>query len=64
MPYSKVFYPKLSTIGTNLDVLAETTLDSLRTSVKSEKNKKQNSTTTLLPVEIVKRRTHANDETK
>ena len=64
MPYSKVFYPKLSTIGTDLDVLAETTLDSLRTSVKSEKIKKQNSTTTLLPVEIVKRRTHANDETK
>ena len=61
MPYSKVFYPKLSTIGTDLDVLAETTLDSLRTIIKSEK---QNSTTTLLPVEIIKRRTHANDETQ
>ena len=61
MPYSKVFYPKLSTIGTDLDILAETTLDSLRTIIKSEK---QNSTTTLLPVEIIKRRTHANDETQ
>ena len=64
MPYSKVFYPKLSTIGTNLDVLAEATLESLRTRVKDDKNKKLNSTTTLLPVEIVKRRTHANDETQ
>ena len=64
MPYSKVFYPKLSTIGTDLDVLAEATLESLRTRVKDDKNKKLNSTTTLLPVEIVKRRTHANDETQ
>ena len=64
MPYSKVFYPKLSTIGTNLDILAELTLDSLRTRVKNEENKKLNATTTLLPVEIVKRRTHVHDKTK
>ncbi|MFL2983697.1 MAG: LacI family DNA-binding transcriptional regulator [Candidatus Neomarinimicrobiota bacterium] len=56
MPYSKVFYPKLSTINTNLDLLAEASLESLKRKIK---NNNTNSTTTLLPVEIVKRRTHS-----
>ena len=58
MPYSKVFYPKLTTISTNLNLLAEATLDSIRTIIKSKSGKKTNLTTTLLPVEVVKRRTH------
>ena len=58
MPYSKVFYPKLTTISTDLNLLAEATLDSIRTIIKSKSGKKTNLTTTLLPVEVVKRRTH------
>jgi LacI family transcriptional regulator len=61
MPYSKVFYPKLSTIDTDLDLLAEASLESLRSKIKDNNEKKTNSTTTLLPVEMVKRRTHANE---
>ena len=59
MPYSKVFYPKLSTIGSNLDLLADASLESLRAKIKDNNDKKNSSTTTLLPVEMVKRRTHA-----
>ena len=58
MPYSKVFYPKLTTISTDLNLLAEATLDSIRSIIKSKSRKKTNLTTTLLPVEVVKRRTH------
>ena len=61
MPYSKVFYPKLSTISTDLDLLAEASLESLRSKIR-DNEKKTNSTTTLLPVEMVKRRTHANEK--
>jgi len=61
MPYSKVFYPKLSTIGTDLDLLAEASLESLRSKIRDNNEKKTNSTTTLLPVEMVKRRTHENE---
>lgn len=62
MPYSKVFYPKLSTINTNLDLLAEASIDSLKRNIKNKKDNKTNSTTTLLPVEVVKRRTHSNEK--
>ena len=58
MPYSKVFYPKLSTVNTNLDVLAENALNHLIGKIKNDNPNKKNLTTTLLPVEIVKRRTH------
>ena len=58
MPYSKVFYPKLSTVNTNLDVLAENALNHLIDKIKNDNPNKKNLTTTLLPVEIVKRRTH------
>ena len=58
MPYSKIFYPKLSTISTDLNLLAEATLESIRAMVKSINGKKTSLTTTLLPVEMVKRRTH------
>ena len=61
MPYSKVFYPKLSTIDTDLDLLAEASLESLRSKIRDNNEKKTNSTTTLLPVEMVKRRTHENE---
>ena len=58
MPYSKVFYPKLSTVNTNLDMLAENALNHLIGKIKNDNPNKKNLTTTLLPVEIVKRRTH------
>jgi DNA-binding LacI/PurR family transcriptional regulator len=58
MPYSKVFYPKLSTVNTNLDDLAESALDYLKYRIKNKNVKKRKPTTTLLPVNIVKRKTH------
>ena len=58
MPYSKVFYPKLSTVNTNLDELAESALDYLKYHIKNKNVKKRKPTTTLLPVNIVKRKTH------
>ena len=58
MPYSKVFYPKLSTVNTNLDELAESALDYLKCHIKNKNVKKRKPTTTLLPVNIVKRKTH------
>ena len=61
MPYSKIFYPKLSTIDTDLDLLAKASLDSLSTSIKNDNENKISSTTTLLPVEMIKRRTHINE---
>ena len=49
MPYSKVFYPKLTTISTNLNLLAEATLDSIRSIIKSKSgnNKKSAKTTPI-----------------
>ena len=61
MPYSKIFYPKLSTIGTDLDLLAKASLDSLSTNIKNENQNRISLTTTLLPVEMIKRRTHINE---
>ena len=61
MPYSKIFYPKLSTIDTDLDLLAKASLDSLSTSIKNDNENRISSTTTLLPVEMIKRRTHINE---
>ena len=61
MPYSKVFYPKLSTIDTDLDLLAKNTLDFIVQKIKTTYNQSINPTTTLLPVELIKRRTHSNE---
>ena len=60
MPFSKVFYPKLSTINTDLNLLAEAALETLRSMIRNKDYKRTSSTTTLLPVEMVKRRTHTN----
>ena len=60
MPFSKVFYPKLSTINTDLNLLAEAALEALRSMIRNKEYKRTSSTTTLLPVEMVKRRTHTN----
>ena len=62
MPYSKVFYPKLSTINTDLDLLVINTLDFIVQKIKSSNDISVNPTTTLLPVELIKRRTHANEK--
>ena len=61
MPYSKVFYPKLSTIDTDLDLLTKASLNALNANIRSENDERISSTTTLLPVEIVKRRTHTSE---
>ena len=58
MPYSKVFYPKLSTIDTNLDLLANNTLDYIVQRIKKTTEQGINPTTTLLPVDLIERRTH------
>jgi LacI family transcriptional regulator len=58
MPYSRVFYPKLSTINTNLDLLAKNTLEYITREIKIPQKGITNPTTTLLPVELIKRRTH------
>lgn len=58
MPYSKVFYPKLSTVNTDLDALVESALDYLGNVIKNPNGKNNKLSTTLLPVTIVKRKTH------
>ncbi len=62
MPYGKIYYPKLSSINTNLDELAESTLDYLSNRIKNKNVKKINPTTTLLSVNIVERKTHYYNE--
>ena len=58
MPYSKVFFTqKLSTIDTDLDLLAKSTLDFIIQKIKNSNEGTINPTTTL-PVELIKRRTH------
>ena len=58
MPYGRIYYPKLSSINTNLDELAESALDYLINRIKNKNVKKIKPTTTLLPVNIVERKTH------
>ena len=61
-PCSEVFYPKLSTIETDLDLLAKNTLDFITQKIKSSEIGPINPTTTLLPVELIKRKTHSHEE--
>ena len=58
MPYSKIYYPRLSSINTDLDELAESTLDYLVNRIKNKQKNKTKPTTTLLSVEIIKGGTH------
>jgi DNA-binding LacI/PurR family transcriptional regulator len=58
MPYGRIYYPKLSSINTNLDEIAESALDYLINLIKNKNAKKIKPTTTLLPVNIVERKTH------
>ena len=58
MPYSKIYYPRLSSINTDLDELAERTLDYLVNRIKNKQKNKTKPTTTLLSVEIIKGGTH------
>jgi len=58
MPYSNLYYPRLSSINTDLDELAERTLDYLVNRIKNKHKNKTKPSTTLLSVEIIERRTH------
>jgi len=58
MPYSKVFYPNLSTINTDLDVLASSTINHIKDMIKNLNGNNGSFYKTLLPVSIVKRKTH------
>ena len=62
MPYSKIYYPRLSSINTDLDELAESTLDYLVNRIKNKQKNKTKPTTTLLSVEIIKGGTHYKKE--
>ena len=62
MPYSKIYYPRLSSINTDLDELAESTLDYLINRIKNKQKNKTKPTTTLLSVEIIKGGTHYKKE--
>ena len=62
MPYSKIYYPRLSSINTDLDELAERTLDYLVNRIKNKHKNKTKPSTTLLSVEIIKGGTHYKKE--
>ena len=62
MPYSKIYYPRLSSINTDLDELAESTLDYLVNRIKNKHKNKTKPSTTLLSVEIIKGGTHYKKE--
>jgi len=62
MPYSKIYYPRLSSINTDLDELAERTLDYLVNRIKNKHKNKTKPSTTLLSVEIIEGGTHYKKE--
>ena len=62
MPYSKIYYPRLSSINTDLDELAESTLDYLVNRIKNKHKNKTKPSTTLLSVEIIEGGTHYKKE--
>ena len=57
MPSSKIFHPKLSSIGIDLDKLAALSLDKL-TSLIKDPTLNLAITTTLIPVNAIMRETH------
>lgn len=56
--FSKIFYPKLTTINTDVNVLADETIDFLKRKIKGETRAHKTSRKTLIPVQLVKRDTH------
>ena len=56
--FSKIFFPKLSTIDTDVDQLSEEAIDHLIRMIKKEVNLERSARKTLIPVELIKRDTH------
>ena len=56
--FSKIFFPKLTTIDTDVDQLAEEAVDQLIKRIKNEVNLNRSARKTLIPVELIKRDTH------
>ena len=56
--FSKIFFPKLTTIDTDVDQRAEEVLDQLIRRIKNEVNLNRSARKTLIPVELIKRDTH------
>lgn len=56
--FSKIFFPKLTTIDTDVDQLAEEAVDQLIRRIKNEVNLNRSARKTLIPVELIKRDTH------
>ena len=56
--FSKIFFPKLTTINTDVDQLSEEAIDHLIRRIKKEVNLDRSARKTLIPVELIKRDTH------
>ena len=56
--FSKIFFPKLTTIDTDVDQLAEEAIDHLIRMIKNEVNLDRSARKTLIPVKLIKRDTH------
>lgn len=57
MPYGKVYYPRLTTINTDLDELCMTAFDIIIRLIQKP-HEKAKPTTTVLSVDLIKRKTH------
>lgn len=56
--FSKIFFPKLTTIDTDVDQLSEEAIDHLIRMIKNEVNLDRSARKILIPVELIKRDTH------
>jgi len=56
--FSKIFYPKLTTINTNVDHLSNEALNHLIRIIKGEDSKMGSAKKTLIPVNLISRDTH------
>ncbi len=56
--FSKIFYPKLSTIDTDVDQLSVEAIDHLIRMIKNDVNLDRSARKTLIPVNLIKRDTH------
>jgi DNA-binding LacI/PurR family transcriptional regulator len=56
--FSKIFFPKLTTIDTDIDQLSEEAIDHLIRRIKNEVNLDRSARKILIPVKLIKRDTH------
>ncbi len=57
MPYGKIYYPRLTTVNTDLDQLCNTAFDTI-ISLFNKPNERHDTIKTVLPVQLKKRATH------